>query len=486
MRVCLIAPAWEKLVNSYPPLGLTYLAARMEGAGHPVRIEDFNLPPYLSQEEQIEQVADFKPDLVGITSMSHVYHGARLLAQKVKERLNCLVVVGGPHPSIFKETLLEEQSIDFVVYGEGEETLFELVERLEAEQSPEPVAGVCWRRNGEAVRNPPRLALGDLDGLPFPARHLLRLRDYPLRAPDGALMATLITSRGCPYDCSFCFKGLFGRTYRQRSVANVIQEIEELMQDYQIRNFYLIDDLFTLNQKWLHDFTQAIIGASLNIRWKCLARVDRVNPHILAQMWQAGCREVHYGIESGNEIILKSISKNVSLSQVSQAAAWTHQAGMLVKGYFMLGLPGDTEDTVLDTVDFASRLDLDEAMFSLTTPFPGTRLWEDLVRKRPQILEQDLSGAYYYNLNGKEMLPFINVSRVADDRLAELHQNAVKRFRHKQERAWYQDRFGKPWGGLAWSVSRVPGLRRVARALNRSGLLPLLPSEQEFLARRWA
>ncbi|MDP2727413.1 MAG: radical SAM protein, partial [Dehalococcoidia bacterium] len=384
MRICLVAPAWQQLVNSYPPLGLAYVAARVEAAGHQVCIEDFNLAPHRSHEEQLERIAESRPDLVGITCMSHVYHGARLLAQGIKSRLGCAVVVGGPHPSIFKETLLEEQSIDFVVYGEGEETLLELSKCLEGGRTPEDVAGLCWRREGEAVRNPPRVALKELDALPFPARHLLRLQDYPLRAPDGTPMATLITSRGCPYDCSFCFKGLFGRTYRQRSVANVIHEIAELTRAYQIRNFYFVDDLFTLNQEWLHDFSQAIVGADLNIRWKCLARVDRVNPHILQQMWQAGCREVHYGIESGNDTILRSITKNVSLSQVREAVSWTRQAGMLVKGYFMLGLPGDTEETILSTVDFASSLELDEAMFSLTTPFPGTRLWQDLVRERPE------------------------------------------------------------------------------------------------------
>ncbi|MDP2727710.1 MAG: hypothetical protein Q8P59_09220, partial [Dehalococcoidia bacterium] len=123
---------------------------------------------------------------------------------------------------------------------------------------------------------------------------------------------------------------------------------------------------------------------------------------------------------------------------------------------------------------------------SLTTPFPGTRLWQDMVRERPEILEQDLSRAYYFNLNGKEMLPFINVSKVPDGRLAELQREAVEKFRRRQEKAWYQDRIGKPWGSLAWSASRAPMVRRLARILGRSGLVPSLPNEQEFLARRWA
>lgn len=485
MRVCLIAPAWDKLGNSYPPLGLAYLAAQMEKDGHQVTILDFNCPPRLSLEEQVRRVADFMPDLVGITSMSHIYHKARQLAQKIKENLGCFVAVGGPHPSIFKEALLEEPAIDFVVYGEGEETLSHLVHALEGDLKVDQIGGVCWRRNGQLVRNPPRTAISDLDSLPFPARHLLRMADYPLRAPDGAVMATLITSRGCPYDCSFCFKGLFGRTYRQRSVASVIREMTELLNTYGICNFYLIDDLFTLNQTWLHEFTETIIEERLNIRWKCLARVDRVNPAILRQMRRAGCREVHFGIESGDETILKTISKRIALGQVRSAVSWTRQAGLLVKGYFMVGLPEDTEDTIRRTIDFASQLELDEAMFSLTTPFPGTRLWQDLIGRKPEILQEDLSGAYYYNLNGKEMLPFVNVSRVPDDRLAQLCQEAVDRFRKRQEKTWYREEFG-PLGGIVWSLLHLRGLPRLARTLNRWRLIPSLPTEQRFLARRWA
>jgi radical SAM superfamily enzyme YgiQ (UPF0313 family) len=458
----------------------------MEEAGHQVYIQDFNLPPHLPLETQVESVANFRPDLVGITSMSHVYYGARLLAQRIKAAIGCPVVMGGPHPSIFKEALLEEPSIDFVVYGEGEDTLVELAQALEGERSLDGIAGICWRRQKQPVQNPPRAAIANLDALPFPARHLLRLEDYPLRAPDGSLMATFITSRGCPYDCSFCYKGLFGRTYRQRSVANVIQEMKEVMQSYQIRNFYFIDDIFTLNQKWLNDFTQSIIREGLDIRWKCLARVDRVNPHVLRQMWQAGCREVHYGIESGDEGILRNISKSLSLSQVREAVASTRQAGMLVKGYFMLGLPEDTEETIHKTVDLAGKLGLDEAMFSLTTPFPGTRLWQDLAARNPQILQQDLSRAYYYNMNGKELLPFMNVSGVPDGRLTKLCREAARSFRCRQEQLWYQDRLGQRWGGILWRVLRVPGLSRVARALNRLGLLPPLPNERQFLVRRWA
>jgi len=485
LRICLVAPSWDKLVNTYPPLGLAYLAARMEKDGHDVAIMDFNCSPRLSLDQQVGRVVDFRPDLVGITSMSHVYYMARQLAQLVKESTGCFVVVGGPHPSIFKETLLEEPDIDFVVFGEGEETLSELVSALQEERGVEAISGICWRREGQPVQNLPRAAITDLDSLPFPARHLLRIQEYPLRAPDGEAMATMITSRGCPYDCSFCFKGLFGRTYRQRSVDSVIREMNELIQNYQIRNFYLIDDLFTLNQKWLQDFTRTIIDEKMDIRWKCLARVDRVTPQILVQMREAGCREVHYGIESGDELILKTISKKVSLDQVRQAVAWTRQAGLLVKGYFMVGLPDDTEVTVRSTIDFASRLELDEAMFSLTTPFPGTRLWHELVNRRPQVLEEDLSGAYYYNLNGKEMLPFVNVSKVPDERLASLCHEAVEKFRQRQEKAWYRDSFG-PCGGFIWSLLRVRGLPRLARRLNRWGMIPPLPTEQEFLARRWA
>ncbi len=217
-----------------------------------------------------------------------------------------------------------------------------------------------------------RELIKDLDALPYPARHLFDLGQYPLYAPNGEPMLTVLSSRGCPYNCSFCFKGIVGRTYRQRSPDNIADELQYIIDNHGVRNFYFIDDLFTIDVRRLETILDHFIERNMDIRWRCLARVDRVNPELLAKMYQAGCRQIHYGIESGNEEVLKRTAKHIRLDQVRDAVRWTEEAGIQSKGYFILGLPGDNEETMEETIEFAASLELSEAMFSIATPMPGT------------------------------------------------------------------------------------------------------------------
>jgi radical SAM superfamily enzyme YgiQ (UPF0313 family) len=337
---------------------------------------------------------------------------------------------------------------------------------LEGRRAPADVAGLVYRQDGQIVRNPERRLIPDLDALPAPARHLFQLERYPLYASDGQRMLTVLSSRGCPYNCSYCFKGIVGRTYRQRSPESLIAELKQLIAAYGIRSYYFIDDLFALDLKRLSKLTDMMIEERLDIHWQCLARVDRVTPEMLQRMAAAGCQEIHYGIESGNQDILDKVGKKITLEQVRQAIDWTAQAGILAKGYFMLGLPGDTEETMEQTIAFAASLDLDHAMFSLTTPFPGTRLWDDLVTRRPETeFTQDFSKAFYYNSYAEEIAPFLNVSEVSDERLSRLAQQARRRFDEAKRRRKYERRLGKGLGGLLWRVSRWKPARAAGRWL---------------------
>jgi len=472
VRISLVSPKWNKMVNSYPPLGLGYLAAVLEREGHQVRIHDFGLTPNTPLEEDIQDIEEFAPHLVGITSMTNVYHSALETARLVKERMGCPVVMGGPHPTVFPQRTVQEPWVDYVVYGEGEETLVELVRALEGQMDLEGVQGLCFKRNGEVILNPARPLIRDLDGLPFPARHLYRLLDYPLFAPNGERMLTLLSSRGCPYNCSYCFKGIVGRTYRQRSPDNIVAELRLLIQRYDIRNFYFIDDLFTLDLRRLDALLDRFIEERLDIRWQCLARVDRVTPQILRKMHRAGCRQIHYGIESGNQEVLDRVGKGITLEQVRRAIAWTAEAGIRSKGYFMLGLPGDTEETIRQTIELAAELPLDEAMFSITTPFPGTRLWDELVRKHPGTeFTPDFTRAYYYDCYTEEIPPFLNVSEVSDRLLARLAVEAKEHFAEAKRRRRYHRFFGPRWGEVMWRISCLPGVRAVGRKLIETGVL---------------
>lgn len=484
MRIALVSPKWNEMVNSYPPLGLGYLAAVLERVGHEVLIFDLGLEPHTSLEQQAGRIAAWAPELVGVTAMTNNYHSAEDTIRLLKDRLKCQVVVGGPHATVFPEKVVSDVHVDYVVCGEGEETLLELAQALCEADGARPdderlaaIQGLCFLPQGQdgsrsARCNPARALIKDLDSLPFPARHLFELSRYPLFSSDGEPMVTLLSSRGCPYNCSYCFKGIVGRTYRQRSPQNVIAEIQQLKSDYGYANYYFIDDLFTLDRKRLESLTDMLIEQRLGIRWQCLARVDRVTPEILQQMHRAGCYEVHYGIESGNPQILASIDKGINMDQVRRAVAATAQAGIMAKGYFMLGLPGDSEATMRQTIRFAGELELEQAMFSLTTPFPGTRLWDELVRRRPTSeLTQSFTRAAYY-VNYEHMVkPFVNLSDVSDDRLSELVLEAKGSFQEAKRRRKYLRALGPFAGRVAYGLSRVRAIRLLGRRLMRASIL---------------
>lgn len=477
MNICLISPKWNKMVNSYPPLGLGYLAAYLERDGHRVTIFDLGLEPNTPLTDDIAAIVATKPDLIGLTAMSTNYESALATARALRAQTDVPIVIGGPHATVLPQQVIREECFDYLVFGEGELTLAELAKAIAAE-GPRPatatlrgILGIYFRIGEEIISTPERPLIRELDALPFPARHLFALSRYPLYTSDGQPMITILSSRGCPYNCSYCFKGIVGRTYRQRSADNILAEIRDIIATYHIRNFYFIDDLFAINERRLRELTQRMIDEKLDIHWQCLDRVDKVNPQLLAQMYKAGCREIHYGIESGNQTILDGVGKGITLSQVRDAIRWTAEAGILAKGYFMLGLPGDTEETMEQTIQFAAELDLDEAMFSLTTPFPGTRLWDELCKRQPGTeFNANFAQAYYYNSYTEEIAPFLNVSEVSDQRLAQLAKEAQARFWEGKRKRKYVRHFGRPWGEWIWHLSRLSCVRQAGRWLVDHGI----------------
>jgi len=473
MKIALVSPKWNKKANDYPPLGIAYLAAVLERDGHQVGVFDFGLDPDAPLEDDVKRVCAFAPQLVGITAMTSVYHSALEMAIMLKASLGRPIVIGGPHATMYPERVLAESPvIDYVVRGEGEETLLALAHALNAgSRNLSAIEGLSYRLRGEIVSNPDRALIKDLDALPFPARHLFELQRYGLCMPDGQPMVTILSSRGCPYNCSYCFKGIVGRTYRQRSPESIIAEMRQLIAQYGVRNFYFIDDLFTIDLKRLNAITDQLSAEKMDVRWQCLGRVDRVTAEILRKMYAAGCRRIHYGIESGNQQVLERINKGIQLDQVRQAVRWTKEAGIHVKGYFMLGLPGDTEETMQQTVDFAVELDVDEAMFSLTTPFPGTRLWDELIRKKPETeYNQDFTRAYYYTNTDEEIVPFLNVSNVPDATLNGWLGKAHRALAQAKTQHIYQKAFGAALGSVLWRVSRFKPVRVLARRMMSLGL----------------
>ena len=472
MKIAFIGPKWNAMVNAYPSLGLAYLAAMAEQEGHEARIFDFGLRPQCSLEDEMQDVVDFKPDLVAFTSMTTSYASVEESAAMLKEALGVTTIIGGPHATTLPDLTLENPNIDYLIYGEGEETFRDFLQALDRGASNwSDIEGLWYKQDGRVISGSERDLIKDLDALPYPARHLFDLDQYPLYAPNGEPMLTVLSSRGCPYNCSFCFKGIVGRTYRQRSPENIVAELQYIIENYGVRNFYFIDDLFTINVRRLDKILDYFIAQDMDIRWQCLARVDRVNPELLAKMHRAGCRQIHYGIESGNEEVLKRTAKHIRLEQVNDAVRWTEEAGIQSKGYFILGLPGDTEETMEETIEFAAGLELTDAMFSIATPMPGTQLWNELLLKRPgTAYNADFTKSYYYNSYTAEIAPFMNVSEVSDEQLSAMAIKARQRFLEAKKQRLYRKSFGDTAGNLLWSVSQITPVRRVGSALVQAGL----------------
>ncbi len=460
MKVALILPEW-KIENSYPPLGLAYIAAVLEKDGHDVKIFDLTLDHDRSLENKMDDIIKFSPDIIGISAMTHSYSNATKIALYLKTMTGASIVFGGPHPTIMPEDVLKNEFVDFVIIGEGEETFSKICQNFQRKDF-KGIDGLCYKDNGKNVIQYKNNFIQDLDKIPFPARNLLELDQYKLIDDRGNQMITIMSSRGCPYGCTYCYKGLFGKMYRQRSPKNIIDEIKYCIEKFGKRSFYFIDDLFTLNTKRVTELTRAIKDERLNIRWQCLARVNNATPEMFAQMRSAGCYEVHFGIESGNQNILNRVKKGITLQQVIDAVKYCKDAGIKTKGYFMIGMPGDTIYSINDTLNFAKELDLDDVMFSITTPFPGTELWDKIDKNKIG----PLSDAFYFvGDDDKDFHIFYNLSDVANGDIIAMMKRTQKISDEIRTKTICKGMFGKKMGYLAWQASKIPVFRKAGKIL---------------------
>jgi anaerobic magnesium-protoporphyrin IX monomethyl ester cyclase len=360
----------------FPPLSLGYLAAVLEKNHFKVDVIDC-LTLRLSYEEFRSEIGKRQPDIVGITSTTLMYKPSLQIAKIAKEVCpKCLTVIGGHHVTFEDEKTLEDcPSLDVVVRKEGEYTLLELAERVEAGNDYYDVLGTTCRKNGKIVRNPDRPYIENLDELPFPARHfwpLDYLKEY------GTVMFDLITSRGCSYWCNFCIEvRVHGRKYRVRSPKNVVDELEFLHKTYGAEYFAFVDATFTIDKARTEELCEEIRNRKLKIKWVCGTRVDMVTRELLLKMKEAGCVSVWYGIESGTQQVLDDMRKGISIEQTIKAFEWTKQAGLKPDPNAVLGFPGETKETAWETIKFVERLTPDYmGIYTIATPYPGTPLYD--------------------------------------------------------------------------------------------------------------
>jgi anaerobic magnesium-protoporphyrin IX monomethyl ester cyclase len=378
-KVALIAPSYQGLYGKanirnlrwgFVPYGLAIIGAVLKQRGHHVRIIDATCS--VRSNADIESILlDERPDIVGITVTTPLVNESIRICRFVKARLpQARTVLGGPHPSALPDETALLPGVDIVVCGEGEHAMAETADGR-------PVAGIrgiCYKTDSGIVRNPARPPIDDLDALPYPLYEQLPLKSYGVPYLEGAI--GIVSSRGCPMSCVFCANKVVAPRYLARGIESVLGEIELLKRDFGVRRICFWDDAFNASMPRLTKMCEEMIRRQLAVEWSCMVIARNLPFDTLRLMRKAGCRIVHLGIESGDERILRSIGKPVDLGEARRITADAARAGIETYGYFMLGLPGETVDSLERTIALAESLPLDYAQFSLLTPLPGTKVWD--------------------------------------------------------------------------------------------------------------
>lgn len=443
---------------TFPSLGLASIGAVLEEEGYEVQV----IHPYIEKltfSQLCQKIEQAKPDLLGISAFTEEMLDAGELSAEIKMRLpRTVIALGGPHASALPErTLREFSGFDVIVIGEGEQTCLRLIETIRCGKSWHEINGIAFRENGEIRRTAPVKLIPDLDMLPFPAWHLFPIEKYRLLDPSGfaikGLMMPVEGARGCPFGCIFCYR-VFGRKVRFKSAQRIADEIEYVVDRFGARRIHFTEGTFGVNREHAQKTCDELIRRGLNkrIEWETGDRVDRVDLPLLKKMKEAGCVEIGYGIESGNQEILRRAGKGTTLRQIHDAIHNTKKVGIKAAGCFILGLPYETEETVKATIAMASELDLDIANLAILVPFPGTKVAE-MARKGEgglRLLSEDWSEY------GKQLGKTLELENIPREKLLALQRQAY--------RAVYLDR-GNIWKTL--SIVRKIGLRKSLRLMLR-------------------
>jgi anaerobic magnesium-protoporphyrin IX monomethyl ester cyclase len=416
MRVCLINPprlhpkAWGKPVV-YPPIGIAYVAAVLEkqhkvsiidapteGWKNLEQIHETNYRMGLANEAIADRIKRWSPDIVEINIPFSGWSNAAFEVASVAKSVDrgIVTVLDGLHPSARPVECLSNPDIDFVVRGEPEYTMRELVGALEKgiTEDLKKIEGIGFVKNGKTVITPPRPEIQDLDALPFPARHLLpmdiyfeAIKENPIRGEISKRYTIIITSRGCPHRCIFCSNHIvMGKTWRGRSPENVVDELEQIVNTYSIRQIDFFDENMTLKKKRVEDICDLIMERGLDIDWYVPngVRADTLDEELLRKMSVAGCREIRVAPESGvQRVVDEIIKKNLNLGDVEKAVVLAKKVGMKIGVFLMLGLIGETKEDIKETIKFAyklKKLGADHFQFSIATPLYGTELYEQAKR----------------------------------------------------------------------------------------------------------
>lgn len=375
-------PHPDRSVFRFPPLGIAYIAACLQKAGHEVHLIDCT---FRKRNDALREAQAIRADVIGIYCMVTLLDDCLWFASHLRGHCN-LLVAGGPLPTCEPDLFLDH--FDVVVRGEGEQTMLELIDTYRENSDPGHIPGIVYRKKpltnnrGETIYTLDREYIQQLDQLPFPARDLLPNGSYIRYGQKkyGYSITTVMSSRGCPYRCEFCSNVIFGGSFRECPPRYVVDDIEAALK-FGYDRISFADDVFTMDKNRVIEICKEIKRRGLHFQWECLGRVDALDCQTALAMKEAGCTRIFFGIESGSDKILKLMTKKITAKAARNTVLVAHQAGLQVGAFFILCYPGDTDATVLETLRFATSLPLDYLGLSMPYPLPGTAL-EQRVKDR--------------------------------------------------------------------------------------------------------
>ncbi len=423
-KILFIQPLWTKdtksifkyLYGIFPPLGIALLASVLEKEGHQVRIIDCTteeIPP-----DKITDYINEKYDYIGITSFTQTVPLAYKMAKNIKSVFNdAVIVMGGIHASALPEEVASNPYVDICVRGEGEETIKEIVAGVDIEK----IRGISYKKNGKIIHNQKREQISDLDPYPLPAYHLLPMDKY--RSMLGVAIKEpsigLIISRGCPGRCEYCFPNSLGNKVRMKSPKKILEEILLLKNKYGKKEIDFYDDTFTMFKDKITEMCNLLIDNKVDIAWSCCTRADFITKDLLILMKKAGCHQVMYGIESGSSHVREELGKKIRVD-FKEIVKMTQKIGIQIRATFMIGNYMETYDDVVKTINYSKYLNTDYAIFNITTPYPGTRLYGRL-EKEGRILTKDWTKYDFFNVVFKH-------PNLSSEEIIKLYKRANKEF----------------------------------------------------------
>ncbi len=364
------------------PIYLAYIVAVLEEAGLEVAFIDAVMEE-MSIEAFSEAVAKIGPDLVVIEcSTPSIYYDLESARAAKESSVGTFVALIGSHPTFFHQEILEENpAVDGIIRGEVEMTIKELALHLARGEDLTQVQGLTYRQGSQIQVNAPRPLIEDLDSLPFPARHIVSHDGYRAAIYSGDRPTAMVSSRGCPYHCVYCLwpETLYGHKFRARSAENVVDEIEHVVRDYGVDEIYFDDDCLTLNKGRVLEMCKLLLERGVDVDWIVQARVDTVDREVLAAMKEAGCHYILFGVESGSTKMLEVMKKRITLDRVRQAFKDCRELGIKTQAFFLFGVPGETNETIEETIEFAKEINADSTQFAIAIPHPGTELYQTCV-----------------------------------------------------------------------------------------------------------